>query len=302
MSALPPHHPELLAAYGFGLFPLPTYRPAELGDWRVRIHLPSRGDGYLATQALESRAVLTRAGKVWMSTGLLEQESHAWHVHCARGTVVVAGLGLGMYAYAAAMKPEVERVIVADLSPEIIALMRAATDFDRWPCRDKVTLLEADALSEDFARGVEDANDGRPIDYLYADIWPNFPADEAPAQTAAMVRRLQPKAAGWCGPGTGLGLRLRRARGAALDTAALEAWFAELSIPLPPVEAGYVASAAPSVRLPRLRLPALAVGEDEGQNRGLESPSLAPCSPAGGRMEWRSPARGMKKAAPRAAF
>ncbi len=240
MSALPPHHPELLAAYGFGLFPLPTYRPAELGDWRVRIHLPSRGDGYLATQALESRAVLTRAGKVWMSTGLLEQESHAWHVHCARGTVVVAGLGLGMYAYAAAMKPEVERVIVADLSPEIIALMRAATDFDRWPCRDKVTLLEADALSEDFARGVEDANDGRPIDYLYADIWPNFPAGEAPAQTAAMVRRLQPKAAGWWGQELALAYACR-ARGAALDAAALEAWFAELSIPLPPVETGYVA-------------------------------------------------------------
>ena len=111
MPALPPHHASLLATYGFGLFPLPSYRPVELGDWRVRLHLPSRGDGYLATQALESRAVLTRAGKVWMCTGLLEQESHAWHVHCARGTVVVAGLGLGMYAYAAAMKPEVERVI-----------------------------------------------------------------------------------------------------------------------------------------------------------------------------------------------
>ena len=93
MPALPPHHASLLATYGFGLFPLPSYRPVELGDWRVRLHLPSRGDGYLATQALESRAVLTRAGKVWMCTGLLEQESHAWHVHCARGTVVVAGLG-----------------------------------------------------------------------------------------------------------------------------------------------------------------------------------------------------------------
>ena len=239
MPALPPHHASLLATYGFGLFPLPSYRPVELGDWRVRLHLPSRGDGYLATQALESRAVLTRAGKVWMCTGLLEQESHAWHVHCARGTVVVAGLGLGMYAYAAAMKPEVEHVIVADLSPEIIALMQASTDFERWPCREKLTLIEADALSEDFARRVAEACSGQTIDYLYADIWPNFPADEAPAQTAAMVRRLQPKAAGWWGQELALAYACR-ARGVPLDAAALAAWFAEQGVPLPPVSAGYV--------------------------------------------------------------
>ena len=182
---------------------------------------------------------LTRAGKVWMCTGLIEQESHAWHVHCARGTVVVAGLGLGMYAYAAAMKPEVEHVIVADLSPEIIALMQASTDFERWPCREKLTLIEADALSEDFARRVAEACSGQTIDYLYADIWPNFPADEAPAQTAAMVRRLQPKAAGWWGQELALAYACR-ARGVPLDAAALAAWFAEQGVPLPPVSTGYV--------------------------------------------------------------
>ena len=39
-----------------------------------------------------------------MSTGLMEQESHAYHVNAAGGVVVVAGLGLAMYAYAAAVK------------------------------------------------------------------------------------------------------------------------------------------------------------------------------------------------------
>ena len=240
MPALPPHHQTLLTAYGFGLFPLPTYHSAELGDWRVRLHLPSRGDGYLGTQAVESRAVLTRAGKVWMCTGLLEQESHAWHVHCARGTVVVAGLGMGMYAYAAAMKPEVDRVIVADISPDIINLMQAATDFPAWPCRDKVRLIAADVLAADFAPRIAEHTEGRPIDYLYADIWPNFPAAEAPTQTAAMVRCLQPRAAGWWGQELALAYACQ-ARSTPLDAAALTAWFAEQGVPLPPVSAGYIA-------------------------------------------------------------
>ncbi len=240
MPTLPSHHQTMLESYGLGLFDLPRYHPVDLGEWHIRVHLPSPGDGYLATQAIESRAVLTRAGKVWMCTGLLEQESHAWHVHCARGTVVVAGLGLGMYAYAAAMKPEVERVIVADLSPDIIALMQASSDFEAWPCHDKVTLLEADALTDDFAASVTTACGGNAIDYLYADIWPNFPAAEAPVQTGTMVQRLQPKAAGWWGQELALAYACRE-RGIPVDRASLCAWFSQHQIPVPPVSEGYVA-------------------------------------------------------------
>src|SRR5699024_10160230 len=118
--------------------PVPPYRPARQGDWKISIHSRGLGDGYLTRAVLEQRVVLTRGRRVWMSIGLLETESHAWHVHCAEGIVAVAGLGLGMYAYAAAMKPDVEMVIVAEISADIIELMKASTDFDSWSCRDKV--------------------------------------------------------------------------------------------------------------------------------------------------------------------
>lgn len=234
------HHETLMAAYGFGLFQLPTYRPASREGWRIGVHMPSLGDGYLGTTAIESRAVLTRGREVWMSTGLLEQESHAWHVHCARGVVVTAGLGMGMYAYAAAMKENVDLVIAADISADIIALMREASRFDHWPCRDKVRIIEADALSSDFPTRVAACSGGAPIDYLYADIWPNFPAAEAPAQTAEMARALHPKAAGWWGQELSFA-QYCRASECPRNEESLCAYFAATGIPTPPMTPGYAA-------------------------------------------------------------
>lgn len=232
-----PHHDALIAAYGFGLFPLPRYRPVSRGEWRVNCHLPSLGDGYLASSAVEARTVLVRGRQVWMSTGLLEQESHAWHVHCAQGLVVTAGLGLGLYAYAAAMKKEVDLVIAAELSPDIIALMEESSGFAGWPCRDKVRIIQADSLAPDFPARVAAASGGRPIDYLYADIWPNFPAGEAPGQTAAMAAALAPKAAGWWGQELSFGQYDPHPA----DPERLQAYFAAAGVPAPPITPGYAA-------------------------------------------------------------
>ncbi len=230
---------KMSANYGFGLFPVPVCRPARQGEWRIENHLPSRCDGYLDTCAIEARSVLRQGKTVWMSIGLLEKESHAWHVHCAHGVVVTAGLGMGMYAYAAAMKADVDLVIVSEISPHIVALMQASTDFENWPCRDKVKIIQADALGADFARQVEACAAGRGVDYLYADIWPNFPAAEAPAQSAAMVAALRPRAAGWWGQELSLA-QYCRAAGRAIDEEAIGTFFSGLGIPAPPITPGYV--------------------------------------------------------------
>lgn len=239
MDSKPGHHDALTAKYGFGLFPLPTYHPKSQGDWRITTHMPSLANGYLSTTAIEAHAVLKRGHKVWMSTGLLEQESHSWHVHCAKGIVVTAGLGMGMYAYAAAMKQCVDLVIVADISPDIIELMKKATNFDYWPCRDKVKIIEADVLSPGFAAKIADHTGGEPIDYLYADIWPNFPAEEAPAQTAKMTHALRPRAAGWWGQELSFGQHCRRTECPANEDS-LRAYFTELDISMPSFTSGYI--------------------------------------------------------------
>jgi hypothetical protein len=154
-----------------------------------------------------------------MSTGLIEVESHAWHFHCATGNVLLAGLGMGMYLHAASMKPDVKRIVVIERDPDVIALMKETADFERWIHRDKITIIEADAMGEGTGDKVAAAFNDECPDYLYADIWPVFPAPEAPAQTKKMVDLYRPRKAGWWGQEVEFGLWLDdRGRGASLDT------------------------------------------------------------------------------------
>lgn len=246
----------MLAAYGFGLFPRPAYREARLGGWRVVRHAPCPAVGYVSGPAIDpDRCVLYHGRTAWMSTGLMEQESHAFHVHEARGVVVAAGLGLGMYAFAVSLRPEVERVVVVERSPKVIAIVRQAAAFEHWPGRDKVALLEADALGPELATQVAALTGGRRPDYLYADIWPACPAAAAPAETAAMVEALRPRAAGWWGQELSFGLWAQD-RGRPVDEAALEEYFASTGVPVP-AGPGYAAFCRDAIvaNLPRTARP-----------------------------------------------
>lgn len=236
-------HERMLAAYGFGLFALPSYREGAAGQWRLVRHLPSFADGYFSKAGFEhGRHVLYHRRAAWMSTGLLEQESHAFHVHLAHGVVVVAGLGLAMFVHAAAAKPEVERVVVIEIAADVIALMRGACAWDRWPECGKIIILQADARDEDVAHHVLAASGGRRPDYLFADIWPSCADPAAPAETARMVRTLQPRAAGWWGQELSFAHWWRDRGGAAGEGIedALAAYFAGLPVPVP-VTPGYAA-------------------------------------------------------------
>jgi hypothetical protein len=227
-------------AYGFGLFALPAYREAALGDWRVVRHGPAPVVGYVSGAAIEPfRHVLYERRRPWMSTSLMEQESHAFHVARARGAVVVAGLGMAMYAYAAAHRPDVERVVVVERSPAVIGLVTEAAGLASWPGRHKVTILEADALAPDLAARVDAALAGRRPSYLYADIWTDAGAAAAPAETAAMGRALAPEAAGWWGQELSFARWCRSARRPP-DAAALGDYAAAVGVPIP-VTAGYAA-------------------------------------------------------------
>src|SRR5262249_7240574 len=155
------------------------YRDARRGDWRLARYSAAPVDGYVSGTVLEPhRHVLHHRRTAWMSSSLFELESHAWHVAQAKGTVVAAGLGMGLFAYAASCKPEVERLVVIEREPNVVALIRDAAGFDAWPGRAKITVLEADALAVDRA-AVDTV-----VDYLYADIWPRCADPQAPAQTA----------------------------------------------------------------------------------------------------------------------
>lgn len=220
------------ATYGFGLFPLPAYRDAKAGGARIVRHLPSLADGYLSGLTVEQhRHVLYVDGTPWMSTGLMEQESHAFHVHEARGLVVAAGLGLGMFAFAASGKPEVEQVVVIERHPGVIAAMKAAAAFEDWPGRSKVTIVEADALAPDLGARLTAVTGGRRPGYLFVDLWATCAAPEAPGETQAMVRALSPEAAGWWGQELSFGVWCRD-RMRQPDEAALRDYAASVAVPV----------------------------------------------------------------------
>lgn len=254
----PDRHRALLARYRFGLFPLPAYRDAVVGAWRVVGYGPALVEGYLSGLVMEPRRHVLHQGRTaWMSTSLMEQESHAFHVDQARGVVVVAGLGMGMYAYAVSLKPEVKRVVVIERAPEVIAVVHEAARSASWPGREKVTILEADALGLEMPALVEAAIGGQRPGYLYADIWPTCGAAEAPAETARMVRALSPEAAGWWGQELSFGLWCRD-QDREPDEASLRAYAGETGVPIP-ISAGYAAFCQDVIaaRLPprrRLRL------------------------------------------------
>lgn len=198
-------------AYGFGLPRPPELREARVGDWRVVRHLPSLAEGYGTGPCIEPRRfVLYHRRTAWMSSGLMELESHAWHVHQARGVVVTAGLGIGLYAYACCARDDVSRLIVIEREPAVVDLFERATRRAHWEGRYKLTILITDARSQHAPRAVADALAGQRPDYLFVDIWPSCAAPEAPGETAAMVAQLRPRAAGWWGQELSFGLWCRQ--------------------------------------------------------------------------------------------
>lgn len=202
-----PRHERLVERYGFGLFPIPRYREIRGKTWSMLLHRPGMGDGYCTGPLIEApKFVLYQGRTAWMSTGLMELESHAPHVDAAKGVVVVAGFGMGLYTYAIAQKPDVTKIVVIEKDDSLIALLQDQGVFDTWPHWDKVTVLVGDALAPDLGERVAAVTEGAVPDYLYADIWPVCPHEAAADETRRMVANLQPKRAGWWGQELSFGL------------------------------------------------------------------------------------------------
>ena len=231
---------EMRETYGFGLPATPSYRTAQIGAWRIasRPEMASNDGTYLSHHAIEpAHHVLYQGDETWMATSLLERQSHAWHVAEARGLVVVAGLGLGMYALQAAAKPEVDLVIVGEISPEVIDLFSGCVETAPENL-EKIRIVKADVRSPSFADRVQDLIGDRRPDYLYADIWPDYPNPEGPALTAGLNRTLRPAAAGWWGQELAFGLWCEE-KGRACDRTSLVSFFADAGVPVEPT-AGYL--------------------------------------------------------------
>ena len=254
----PHRHQQMQDRYGFGLFGLPPLRETRIGRWRLVRHLQSLGEGYASGIVIEPyRYVLYENRTPWMSSGLMELESHAWHVDQASGLVVAIGLGMGLFAHACCMKREVEQVLVVEREPEVVALVRQATSHSHWPGAHKLSVVVGDGLSPEAALARAGASFGENPAYVFVDIWSSFNDPEAPAETAEIVAQLQPQAAGWWGQELAFGLWCRRHR-LQPSVSALRQFGAQVNVPIPATE-GYLAFCGDVMDL---RLPSEFQGRD----------------------------------------
>lgn len=223
---------ELTASYGFGLPAVAVqYRPGSVGAWSIERRYGLITEGYIAREVINvDYHVLKKDGQIWMSSGLLELESHARHVDLARGTVLTAGLGMGMFALAAAAKPEVDRVVVVEIDEELIGMIRDGYLHSRPKLAAKIEIVQGDALDADMMRALSQRL-GR-VDYLYADIWPDVPNPAAPAQTRSMVEAVDPAGAGWWGQELELTLFCAQA-GILADQTAINSFGRFHGVPIP---------------------------------------------------------------------
>ena len=116
------------------------------------------------TEDFEFPAVL-EGGNEWMTLTPVDIDTCDLAIESAHGKVVTFGLGLGYYAFMAAMKPEVSSVTVVERSERVISL------FERYirpqiPCADKIRIVCKDA----FEYAEFDMPRER-FDYAFVDIW-----------------------------------------------------------------------------------------------------------------------------------
>lgn len=141
----------------------------ESGEWKVKtIVVPEPDALQKARAALRDHGRIVPAGtykilyrnrEVIMSNTPDEIRDFMGFVNVAKGRVLVNGLGLGVLLQALIDKPEVEQILVVEISEDVIKLV--APTYNTNP---KVTIIQADAFGYIPPKGLI-------FDYVWHDIW-----------------------------------------------------------------------------------------------------------------------------------
>lgn len=105
---------------------------------------------------------LKKNNVIWMSITPFEIETMKATLSTVNGTVVALGLGLGYFATMAAMKSNVEKVIVIEKDIDVITLYQAHLQ-SILPNQHKITIIQADAYK--YLQGKIKA------DHIFVDIY-----------------------------------------------------------------------------------------------------------------------------------
>ena len=100
----------------------------------------------------------------WMSLNQHEIRTMEVPIQLARGKVLTLGLGLGYFAYMAAIKEEVKEVHIVEMDLELINLFNKYL-LPLFPYPEKIHIHKADAFH--FIKTIKDKD----YDYIFSDLW-----------------------------------------------------------------------------------------------------------------------------------
>jgi hypothetical protein len=106
--------------------------------------------------------VIKQQGVTWMSVTPFEINTMAPILNKMNGKVITLGLGLGYFASMAALKPEVDEVLVIEKDKQVIQLFLKHI-YPHLENKEKIKIKHADAF--DFAK-----ENPEPFDHLFVDI------------------------------------------------------------------------------------------------------------------------------------
>ena len=215
-AALPRYRSDLVAE---------LYRPMCHGDWELRHAGLVLAAGYWSGPKLvENMFALQRGNATWMSITPMEIESQQIGVDCARGHVVVLGLGMGWSAAASALRSEVTAVTVVERDPAVIALHHELDLFSRLPdgagCKVEIVADDAFAWMPDT-----------PVDVLMPDIWLPLVSDNRVDEVCRMQAKINADAIYFWGQEMEIA-RHAQAAGRALDAHGIADTVAGFGLPL----------------------------------------------------------------------
>jgi len=149
------------------------------GSAFTKMRAAMKGRGYVPEGTYTE---IRRAGVLWMSDTPDEIRDHLGFIGRASGRVLVTGLGLGMVAAACLRKPEVEKVVVVEIDPDVVALV-APHLVEQFG--DRVDVVLADAYKWKPAEG------SRVFDCAWHDVWPDICGSNA-RKMRAIVKHYAP--------------------------------------------------------------------------------------------------------------
>ncbi|MGE5518129.1 MAG: hypothetical protein ACM31D_20185 [Bacteroidota bacterium] len=216
IPGLPQFHTDLF---------IPTYAPAQMGDWEVRLADYVLTSGYWSSLVgVSGMAALVRNGNAWMSMTPMELESQEIGVRLAHGHVVIFGMGMGWSAAVSALREQVTSVTVVELDEDVLALHRQLDIFSQLPdwAAAKIRVEQGDAYRW---------TPRQPVDLLMPDIWLPLVSDGRVEEVRRMQANVQARSVYFWGQEMEIA-RHAAAAGRPLDADGIAATIADFDLPL----------------------------------------------------------------------